>query len=100
MLATKKKVYIQIGACADSSFFKVFNYEFVHGNPEDALKEDNGIVLTEETASKLFGDKSAMGELVRYDDLRDYIVRGIVKEPESPKHFQFDMFMGSNSNEN
>lgn len=93
------KLYIQNALYADSSFFKVFNYEFIYGDPNDALKEDNGIVLTEETAGKLFGDKNPMGELVNYDERRDYIVRGVVKEQTHPSHFQFDMFMGANSND-
>lgn len=94
------KVYIQKGVYADSSFFKIFNYEFVHGDPNTALKEDNAIVLTEETARKLFGDKNALGEVVKYDDRRDFIVRGIVKEPSANAHFHFDMFMASNEIQN
>ena len=73
------KVYIQKGVYADSSFFKVFDYTFIHGDPNTALKEENAIVLTEESARKLFGDKNALGEVVNYDNRRDYIVRGIGK---------------------
>ncbi len=91
------KVYIQKGVYADSTFFKIFNYEFVHGDPNTVLKEDNAIVLTEETARKLFGDKSALGELVNYDNRQDYVVKGIVKEPKGHAHFHFDMFMAQNS---
>ncbi|MCL6295918.1 ABC transporter permease [Jejuia spongiicola] len=89
----QNKVYIQKGVRADSTFFKVFNYEFVHGDAETALKEDNALVLTEESARKLFGDKNAIGEVVNYDNRQDYIVRGIVKEPKGHAHFQFDMFL-------
>ncbi|MCB0651111.1 MAG: ABC transporter permease [Saprospiraceae bacterium] len=96
----QKKVYIQHMAQADSAFFKVFDYEFVHGNPETALKEENAVVLTEETARKLFGDKNAMGEIVNYDNRRDCIVRGIVKAPEGHAHFQFDMFLAQNDFQN
>ncbi len=91
------KVYIQKGVYADSTFFKVFNYEFVHGDPNTVLIEDNAIVLTEATARKLFGDKNALGELVNYDNRQDYVVKGIVKEPKGHAHFQFDMFMSQNS---
>lgn len=91
------KVYIQKGVYADSSFFDVFDYKFVHGDPKTALKEDNAMVLTEESARKLFGDKNALGEVVNYDNRRDYIVRGIVKEPSGHAHFQFDMFMANNT---
>ena len=92
----QNKVYIQKGVYADSSFFKIFNYEFIHGDPNTALLEPNAIVLTEETAHKLFGDKNALGELVNYDNRQDYVVKGIVKEPKGHAHFQFDMFMAQN----
>ncbi|WP_418603429.1 ABC transporter permease [Hwangdonia sp.] len=91
------KVYIQNGVEADSTFFKVFNYEFVHGSPDTALKEENAIVLTEESARKLFGDKNPLGEVVNYDNRRNFIVRGIVKEPQGHAHFQFNMFMAQNT---
>ncbi len=100
MRQEQTKIYIQNGVYADSVFFKVFDYEFVHGEPSTALTEENSIVLTEETAKKLFGDKNAMGGIVNYDDRRDYIVKGIVKEPKGLSHFQFDMFMGSNEIDN
>lgn len=100
MRQEQNKVYIQKGVYADSSFFKVFDFEFAHGNAETALNEPNAIVLTEETAKKLFGDKSAMGEVVNYDNRRDYIVKGIVKEPKGHSHFHFDMFMAQNNIDN
>ncbi len=90
------KVYIQHGVYADSTFFKIFDYEFVHGDPEAALNEENALVLTEESARKLFGDKNAFGEIVNYDNRRDYIVKGIVREPKGHAHFEFDMFMAQN----
>ena len=55
----QNKVYIQHGVYADSTFFNVFDYEFIHGSPETALKESNSIVLTEETATKLFRDRKS-----------------------------------------
>ena len=75
----QNKIYIQKGVYADSLFFSVFDYEFVHGNPETALNEPNAMVLTEESATKLFGDANPMGGVVNYDNRRDYIVKGVVK---------------------
>jgi len=96
----QKKVYIQNAVRADSSFFKVFNYEFIHGDPNTALNEENALVLTEESARKLFGDKNAMGEIVNYDNRQDYIVKGVVKEPQGHAHFQFNMFLSQNGIQN
>ena len=94
------KVYIQNGVYADSTFFSVFDYEFVHGDAQTALNEPNALVLTEESARKLFGDENAMGGIVNYDDRRDYIVKGVVKQPKGHSHFEFDMFMAQNDVEN
>ena len=96
----ENKMYIQKGVYADSCFFKVFNYEFVHGDPNTALTEENAIVLTEESSRKLFGDQNAMGEIVNFDNRRDYIVKGVVKEPKGHSHFRFDMFMAQNEVQN
>ncbi|PHS08766.1 MAG: hypothetical protein COA88_05935 [Kordia sp.] len=90
------KVYIQKAVQADSTFFKVFNYEFVQGDPKTALIGENSLVLTEESARKIFGDVNPIGKVVKYDNRSDYIVKGIVKEPKGHSHFQFDMFMSQN----
>jgi putative ABC transport system permease protein len=92
----QNKIYIKDVAYADSAFFSVFDYEFVHGDPKTALWESNAMVLTQEMAQKLFGNKNAMGEIVRYDNRTDYIVRGVVKEPEGLGHFHFDMIVARN----
>jgi len=91
------KLYIQKTVSADSLFFKVFDYEFTHGNATTALNQPNAAVLTEEAAKKLFGDESAMGKIINWDNRRDYIVRGIVKEPKGHAHFEFDIFIADNS---
>ena len=94
------KIYIENYARVDSSFFKVFNYTFIHGNPNTALKENNAIVLTEETARKFFGNENAMGKIINFDERIDYIVKGIVKETNGPAHFQFDIFLADNEVQN
>lgn len=96
----ENKIYIQTMASADSLFFNVFDYEFVHGNPNTALKDENTIVVTEETASKLFGSENPMGKVLNYDNRQDYIVTGVIKEMQGKSHFQFDMVLSSNNVQN
>ena len=90
------KIYIEDGTRADSLFFQIFDYQFIHGDPKTALKEDNAMVLTEETARKFFGEENPMGKIIRYDDREDYIIKGIVAEPKGKSHFHFDFFIASN----
>lgn len=92
----QKKIYIEGGGRADSSFFGIFDYEFIHGNPKTALKESNSMVLTEGTAQKFFGNENPMDKIIRYDDRTDYVVRGVIKDPEAKSHFHFDYVIASN----
>ncbi len=96
----EKKVYIEHCMTVDSTYFKVFDQKFISGDPNIALKEDNSIVLTANTAQRIFGDKPAMGEIVRYDDRRDLIVRGIVEEPIGKSHFKANFFVVYNGVDN
>ena len=92
----ENKIYIQSGARADSVFLQIMDYEFVHGDAKTALVEDNAMVMTEETARKFFGDENPMGKIVNYDNRRDYIVRGVIKEHQGNSHFQVDFFIAEN----
>ena len=91
------KIYAQKVAYADSTFFEVFDYEFKLGDPKTALTGENSMVITEQTATKLFGEENPIGKVVRYDDRQDYIVKAVIKEPKGRAHFQFDMFMSRNT---
>ena len=81
------------GSWADENVFKVFEMEFLAGNPETALKEPNNIVLTESLAKKCFPDQPAYEQtlLVDGDQMK---VTGIVKDPPKNTHFPFT-FIGA-----
>ncbi len=91
-----QRIYIPNGIRADSAFFSIFDYTFIHGDPKTALKEDNAVVLTEETAFKFFGNENPMDKIIRYDDRRDCIVRGVIENPKGNSHFSADFFVSEN----
>jgi len=75
---------------ADSNFFHLFSYTLLHGKTSAVLKEPNSVVLTEETARKLFGkEEEALGKVVRFNNQSDYLVTGIAQEPPSNSHLGF-----------
>lgn len=74
---------------ADPSFFKVFTFPLVAGDPATALREPFSLVLTEKTARKFFGNADPMGRTVRFDTL-DYQVTGIAKDLPHLSHIRFD----------
>ncbi len=77
------------GFWADQSFFKVFTFPLVAGDPFTALKEPYSLVLTEKTAKKWFGNANPLGQTVRMDTL-DYQVTGVAKDVPLLSHIQFE----------
>ncbi|HEY8511659.1 MAG TPA: ABC transporter permease [Cyclobacteriaceae bacterium] len=78
------------GLMADESFFNVFSFKLLHGNPATALKEPFSIVLTETFARKLFGEENAVGKTVLVWG-RDFSVTGVVQDPPKFSHMRFDV---------
>lgn len=82
---------------ADSSFFSVFSFPLVSGNPATALKEPKSVVLSEEMAEKQFGTTNALGKtlLVRNsygesNEFEPYTVTGIAKKCPQNSSIKFD----------
>ena len=50
---------------ADSTFFRIFDYELTQGNRHFALDKPDKCVITEHLAHRLFGDKNPIGESVQ-----------------------------------
>ena len=48
----------------DTSFFKVFEFDFKYGSAANAFKDMNSVVLEAETAQKYFGDQNPVGEIL------------------------------------
>jgi putative ABC transport system permease protein len=62
---TQPPFFISKGFMADATFFQVFSYQFLYGNPLTALKEPNSVVLSEEVAQKLFGKANPLNKTLR-----------------------------------
>ncbi|MCQ6961019.1 ABC transporter permease [Mucilaginibacter aquariorum] len=88
LLVGDKKLYMEGGAVG-ADFFKIFQYPFIKGNANAALKDLYSIVLTESTARTLFGDADPMGKSVRLDNLQNMTVTGIIRDIPANATLQF-----------
>ncbi|MCL3780996.1 ABC transporter permease [Prolixibacteraceae bacterium JC049] len=52
---------------ADSCFFRVFPFEAVYGNPQNALNESNKLVITRSFSEKIFGQQNPVGKTLIYN---------------------------------
>jgi putative ABC transport system permease protein len=80
----------------DSTFFDVFTYHPVKGNPRTALNNPNTVVLLKPTADKLFGREDPVGKIITIDNTEgklDYTVTGVVDESLGKSHLQANVFI-------
>ncbi|MDX5348842.1 MAG: ABC transporter permease, partial [Hymenobacteraceae bacterium] len=66
---------------ADSTFFDIFSYDFVKGDPKTALDQPKSIVITEQLAEKYFGSaEAAYGQMLQFSK-NAHKVTGVFKNP-------------------
>ena len=77
---------------ADSTFFNVFDFKLLKGDPKTALVRPRSMILTEKYAKKYFGNQDPMGQkmIVEADTIL-YTVTGIVQNVPDNSHMKFDM---------
>lgn len=78
---------------ADPNFFTFFSFPIKRGNPEEVLSTLNGIVLSEATAQKYFGNEDPIGKTLTIDQNDEFIVTGIMDKAPASSHLEFDMVM-------
>ncbi|WP_421764666.1 ABC transporter permease [Ekhidna sp.] len=78
---------------AETDVFKVFDFEFVSGNPTTALKDPRSIILTEKIVKKYFGTEDPMGKVMRYKNEDDLIVTAVMKDIPDNSHIVFDVLL-------
>ena len=81
-------------AWVDSSFFHVFDFKLLKGNPQTALKNQFSIVLSELAAKKYFGNEDPMGQtLLVSDDAYPAKITGVMKDMPENSQIKVDMLL-------
>jgi putative ABC transport system permease protein len=81
---------------AESSFFDVFSFPLLEGNPETSLNDPNMIVITRSLAQKYFGGEDPMGKTIEMQALGQkefFKVTGVMEDIPQNSHFRFDMLI-------
>ena len=98
-----KKFYEQRFVFTGPSFFSVFDFPLIKGDPETALIDPNTIVLSEAMVHKYFGSEDPMGETIEADPYNDgklmhFQVTGVLQNIPSHSHLHLD-FLASYSSQ-
>lgn len=77
----------------DTTFFKVFSFPLLKGDPRTALQEPFAIILSERMAQKYFGAEEALGKVLRLNNEVDLKVAGVLQNVPTQSHFHFDFLI-------
>ncbi|MEO8471986.1 MAG: ABC transporter permease [Chryseolinea sp.] len=74
--------YESNGAIADSTLFDVLTFNFTAGTSSKALSDAHSVVVTETLARRLFGNDSALGEVISIQGVGtgDFTVTGVIED--------------------
>ena len=81
------------GFYASSEFFEVFNYELEIGNKTNVLSEPFSVVLTKDLAVKLFKQENPVGMIIKFENLGDFKISGVISGKNLRSHFNFEMLL-------
>jgi putative ABC transport system permease protein len=90
LVANGEKQFLEGGLIfADPSFFAVFTFPLVKGDPATVLADPDSLVITESAARKYFGNEDPMGRTLRFVDTYDLKVTGVARDVPRNSHIQF-----------
>ncbi len=92
-LGNGEKHYTVSVVLVDASFFEMFSFPLIEGDPESVLVHPYSIVLSERAAKKYFGDKDPLGKTLLVNNSFDVTVSGIAEDVPANSHIQFDYLM-------
>lgn len=85
----------------DSSFFQVFDFPLLAGNPQTAFEDEFNVVLSKQKAEEIFGHTDVVGKVLtktyanpfkeNQDTVEHFKVSGVLAEIPNQSHLQFDM---------
>ena len=78
----------------DTTFFQVFNFPLIKGDPKNVLKNPDGILISASIAKKYFGEEEALGKHFVVNDEESLVeVVGVFQDVPSTSHFHFDFLV-------
>ena len=93
--STEDVTYYDTGqGMADNSVFRIFDFDWLHGDPATALERPGTVVLTETAAVRYFGTTDALGKTLRFENGTATLeVTGVIGDLPDNTHLDFSLLM-------
>jgi len=80
-------------AYVDSTFFDVFSFPLIAGNPKTALNDPNTAVISQSGAKKYFGTEDVIGKVIETNEKVSFKITALMKDMPHNSHFKFDILL-------
>ncbi|NQT78408.1 MAG: ABC transporter permease [Bacteroidetes bacterium] len=75
---------------ADPGLFRMFDFDFISGDPATAFDDLHSMVITSEMAEKYFPGEDPVGKLLRMNDEFNFKVTAVIENIRENSTFRFD----------
>jgi len=96
LLRNGNKVFEEPVHFVEPSFFDVFSFRLLRGNPEKVLEDEQSVVLTPHIAEKYFDDENPVGKQLQIkvrDEERAFTVTGIAEVPPQNSSIRYSVLL-------
>ena len=96
----ERTFFEQKGYLVDSTFFRLFHFDFTAGDSEHALDAPYSVVITKPMAEKIFGSQQALNQTIKISDPfgeYDFKVTGVVDPSTLKSHIDGHFYMNMRS---
>lgn len=91
LVRTGDKLFREPSMFVEPSFFEMFSFPAIAGDPKEALKDPGSLVITERLAKKLFGSQEPIGQTINLNNRYDYRVAAVIKDIPLNSSIRFDI---------
>lgn len=95
--ASKRKVFYEDYSLASPGFLTTFDFELLRGNKVTALNEPFSIIITEETALKIFNTTEVLGKILKIEDDQLFTITAVLKDFPDNSSINFNLLLSESS---
>lgn len=93
LIRSEQKTFMEDGwVFVDNHMFEIFTFPLIRGDEKTALVDPFAVVISEKMAEKYFGDSDPIGQTLNFNDDKDFLITGIMKNIPSNSHIKADFF--------
>ncbi|MBK6266359.1 ABC transporter permease [Marivirga sp. S37H4] len=93
LFSVEEKNLKQEAAFVDSTFFQMFSFPLIEGNPNQVFANPHSVVISESMATRLFGNQDAVGKVITTDGHLPLTITGIMQDIPGNTIFEFDALL-------